>query len=84
MYSIVINIFGNLLVYMPLEYFLVELFNIKNASIIFVISFAIIITIELLQYIFKIGVLDIDDLILSTFGMMIFYLAYSKFKKSNK
>ena len=28
------------------------------------------------QFIFKVGVLDIDDLILCTLGMMIFYVCY--------
>lgn len=82
-YSIIINIFGNLLVFMPLEYFLIELFEIKKFSINFVISVGIIILIELFQYIFKVGVLDIDDLILCTFGMMIFYIIYTKVQKDD-
>ena len=77
-YSIIINIFGNLLVFMPLEYFLIELFKVKKFYINFILSFEIILLIELFQYVFKVGVLDIDDLILCTFGMMIFYIIYSK------
>lgn len=75
-YSIIINIFGNLFVFMPLEYFLIELFKIRKISLNFIISFLIILLIELFQFIFKVGVLDIDDLILCTFGMMIFYVCY--------
>ena len=77
-YEVIINIFGNLLVFMPLEYFLIELFKVKKFSINFVLSFGIILLIELFQYIFKIGVLDIDDLILCTFGMMLFYIIYKR------
>lgn len=80
-YSIIINIFGNLLVFMPLEYFLIELFKIKKFSINFVLSLGIIALIELFQYVFKVGVLDIDDLILCTFGMMLFYIVYTRIKK---
>ncbi len=83
-YSIIINIFGNLLIFMPLEYFLIELFNIKKFSINLILSFTIISLIELFQYIFKIGVLDIDDIILCSFGMVIFYIMYNKFKKMIK
>ena len=36
----------------------------------------IILLIELFQFVFKVGVLDIDDLILCTLGMMIFYVCY--------
>lgn len=80
-YEIIINIFGNLLVFMPLEFFLIELFKVKRFSINFILSFGIILLIELFQYIFKVGVLDIDDLILCTFGMMVFYIIYVKIIK---
>ena len=81
LYSIVINIFGNLLVFVPLEYFLIELFYIKKFSMNLIISFVIILLVELLQYIFKVGVLDIDDLILCTFGMNLFYAIYKRDKR---
>lgn len=80
-YSIIINVFGNLLVFIPLEYFLIELFKVKKYSINFILSFCTILLIELFQYVFKVGVLDIDDLILCTFGMMIFYIIYTRIKK---
>jgi glycopeptide antibiotics resistance protein len=66
---------------MPLEYFIIELFKVKKVQINFILSFTIILLIELFQLIFKVGVLDIDDVILCTFGMMIFYLIYKKIKR---
>ena len=66
---------------MPLEYFLIELFKIRKISLNFIISFFIILLIELFQFIFKVGVLDIDDLILCTLGMMIFYICYNLINK---
>ncbi len=80
-YSIIINIFGNLFIFMPLEYFLIELFKVKKFSVNFILSFGIILLIELFQYVFKVGVLDIDDLIICTFGMMLFYIIYRKVVK---
>lgn len=80
-YSVVINIFGNLFVFMPLEYFLIELFNVKKFIINFTIVFIVELLIELFQYVFKVGVLDIDDLILSILGMILFYVIYIKIKK---
>ena len=77
-YSIIINIFGNILVFMPLEYFIIELFKVNKFLLNFIISFLIILIIEIMQYIFKVGVLDIDDLILCTLGMMLFYIIYKK------
>ena len=82
-YEVIINIFGNSLVFMTLEYFLIELFKVKKFSINFILSFGIILLIELFQYVFRVGVLDIDDLILCTFGMMLFYIIYTRIKKDD-
>ena len=80
-YNIIINIFGHLIVIVPLEYFLITLFEIKNFKFNFTISIIVISLIELLQFIFKVGILDIDDLIICTFEILIFYLIYNKIKK---
>lgn len=82
-YEVIINIFGNLFVFMPLEYFLIELFKVKRLPINFILSFGTILLIEIFQYVFKVGVLDIDDLILCTFDMMLFYIIYTKIKKDD-
>lgn len=79
LYSILINIFGNLIVFMPIEYFLIKLFNVTKFKKNLLFSFIIILTCEIIQYTFKIGVFDIDDIILCLSGMMIFYLLYNKF-----
>ena len=83
-YSIIINVFGNLLVFMPLEYFLIELFKVNKFLVNFILSFCIILLIELFQYVFKVGVLDIDDLIICTLGTMLFYICYNLLIKRNK
>ena len=80
-YSIIINIFGNLLIFIPLEYFIIELLNIKKGYVNFVLSFIIVLIIEILQFIFKVGVFDVDDLILCVFGMNLFFIAYINKKK---
>jgi len=81
LYSIIINIFGNLLIFMPLEYFLIELFKLNKFSVNSIISFFIILIIEIFQLIFKVGVFDIDDLIICTLGMILFYILYKKIKR---
>lgn len=81
LYFMVINIFGNLVVFMPLEYFIINLFKIKRFSLNFILSFLIILIIEILQFVFKIGVFDIDDILLSFFGMMMFYVIYNYVRK---
>ena len=81
LYFMVINIFGNLVVFMPLEYFIINLFEIKRFSLNFILSFLIILIIEILQFVFKIGVFDIDDILLSVFGMILFYVFYNHVRK---
>ena len=83
LYSITINIFGNLLIFIPLEYFLIELFNVKNILHNFLISSGAILLIEILQYVFKVGIFDIDDILLSVIGMMLFYI-FNNYLKNKK
>lgn len=82
LYSIIINIFGNLLIFMPFQFFIIELFKINKFKINFFISVFLIITIELAQFVFHVGVLDVDDLILCVIGMTMFYFIYNKYFKN--
>lgn len=81
LYAIVINLFGNLLVFMPLEYFIIELFKVNKLPNNLLLSMAIIFTIEIGQFVFKVGVLDIDDFIICTLGMMLFYGFYNRIRR---
>ena len=79
LYAIAINIFGNLFIFMPLEFFLLELFKITDKKKNFVSCVLITAVIEIAQYIFKVGVMDVDDMILCVSGMMLFYNVYRKY-----
>ncbi|MGM0902887.1 MAG: VanZ family protein [Bacillota bacterium] len=68
--SIVItNLAGNILAFMPLGFFLPLLFKryLKFRKTILVVI-ASTLTVECLQYIFRVGSFDVDDLILNTVG----------------
>ena len=80
LYTIVINLFGNLLIFMPLEYFIIELFKVNKFKQNLLLSFIIILMIETPQFILKIGVFDVDDIIICTFGMMTFYVICNSIK----
>lgn len=80
LYWIIINILGNICVFIPLNYFLIELCNIKKKRLLFIYSLLIVLVFELIQLTFKLGVFDIDDIILCTFGMNIFSSIYLKIK----
>ena len=68
--------------FMPLEYFIINLFKVKKFSLNFMLSFVLILIIEILQFVFKVGVFDIDDILLSVLGMMIFFVIYNKFENN--
>lgn len=83
-YAIVINIFGNFFIFMPLQFFLIELFEIRKIKQNFLVCFTITFVIEIVQYIFKVGMLDVDDILLCVAGMMSFYYFYGKYRGKNK
>jgi len=69
-----INIFGNLVVLMPLGMFIPLMFNKINKFYKFLILMIIlVVVIELLQFITLSGSCDIDDLILNVMGASIMY-----------
>ena len=78
LYYLIINTLGNIFIFIPFEYFFIEF--TKNKRLIINLLFIIIacMSIEIIQYVFKVGVLDIDDIILSTLGMFTFYILYTK------
>lgn len=83
-YAIVINIFGNFFIFMPLQFFLIELFEIRKIKQNFLVCFTITFVIEIVQYIFKVGMLDVNDILLCVAGMMSFYYFYGKYRGKNK
>jgi glycopeptide antibiotics resistance protein len=76
------NIFGNILLFFPLPFILKIFIREYKFSTVLSISIAFSIAIESLQYIFEVGVADIDDVILNTIGACIGYFIITRSKKS--
>ena len=79
----IINIFGNIVVFMPVQYFMIKVFGKLSLKKYLLINIIMISLIEILQFVTSCGSLDIDDLILNVFGMSIVYYIYIK-RKSNE
>ncbi|PID82631.1 MAG: hypothetical protein CSB16_00650 [Clostridiales bacterium] len=62
------NILGNILIFIPFSF---TLYMILNATLSTIISFLFIVSIEFTQWILKIGVFDVDDVILNMIGIII-------------
>lgn len=75
-----LNIYGNVLLFIP--YGIILPFIKRKRKVLGVIFSTMMfsITIELLQYIFKVGVFDIDDIILNTLGGFVGYIVYKIFR----
>lgn len=66
------NLFGNIVLFIPLGIF-IPLLNMKyiRAVPFFMLVFFIMLTVELLQMLTRVGALDVDDLILNIAGAFI-------------
>ena len=81
--SIIINIAGNIVAFMPLG-FLLPAVSRKFAGVlrIILISLTATTTIEILQYISNVGITDIDDVILNLLGGLLGYFLFCIISKS--
>jgi len=73
--------FGNIGWFVPFGFLLPVLLKRESFLKVIVMGFMFSLTIESLQFIFRVGVAELDDLILNTLGTAIGYLA---FKFANK
>lgn len=79
---IVYNLLGNVIIFMPLGFLLpFVLKKNNNLEYVFIISFFTILLAESMQLIFRVGVFDVDDLILNLIGCLIGYFL-SKFMRT--
>jgi glycopeptide antibiotics resistance protein len=74
------NVLGNIALFMPFGYFVSDYLKANKIRHIFITSFLISLTAELIQY--KIGrTFDVDDILLNVLGAILGYLAYRLIQK---
>jgi glycopeptide antibiotics resistance protein len=86
------DLIGNILLFIPFPFLLFYVLGIKNYRILLLLSMGTSLFIEIIQYVFNIGVADIDDLILNSagasIGLLIIYevsrLGISQYRQSKK
>ena len=77
--SAIINLAGNVVMFIPLGFLLPRIFDKQNRLWKVLLTTAVIITlVELVQYVTLLGSCDIDDLILNVIGAAIGYGIYKK------
>jgi glycopeptide antibiotics resistance protein len=74
---IIINLLGNLLIFTPMGFLLPLLSKkFRKARKVVCVGFFSSLAVETIQFIFRVGSADVDDLILNTLGAWLGYLAY--------
>lgn len=74
--TIVINVFGNIIMFTPFGFLGIIFPNLNDFKTLMINFLSGIIIIESLQYFTRLGVFDIDDIILNTIGVAIGFWFY--------
>ncbi|AIH02079.1 VanZ like protein [Riemerella anatipestifer CH3] len=74
--NVAVNIFGNIIMFIPfgfLGWCYPKYQNLRILSLDFIVAITIV---ESMQYFTRLGVFDIDDILLNTFGVLLGYWIY--------
>lgn len=74
--SFVLNMFGNVVGFMPFGFFIPMLIKKHSFWRIFCLSFELTLAVEVTQLALKVGIFDVDDLFLNTIGGILGYVCY--------
>ena len=75
-YSMFTNLFGNILIFVPLGYFVPMASRHRSFFLTLYAGFGLSLCIEMFQFITRVGSFDVDDLLLNTIGGITGYLFY--------
>lgn len=84
--SFIVNFFGNIFAFSPFG-FVLPIISPKNRKFIhvFLLSFELSLSIEIIQLLFKVGCFDVDDMLLNTIGgilgYILFFICYHIYKE---
>ncbi|MBB1194028.1 VanZ family protein [Flavobacterium sp. SOK18b] len=81
----IMNIFGNIVAFIPFGFLLPITFHrqLNRLDKVVFASVSVIFIVETLQLLFKLGVFDIDDIILNSIGVLIGFVILKKIELSN-
>ena len=80
-----INVFGNVIAFMPMGFFQPLLAQKKWRGALVVLNcFIVSLLVETIQLVFKVGCFDVDDLLLNTLGGLLGVIIYYVFQKCLK
>lgn len=77
-FNFYLNLFGNIILFIPFAIILNTVFKVDKLKLILLFTVLLSTSIEILQYIFQVGLADIDDVILNSIGAILGYFIYNK------
>ncbi len=77
-YNFYLNLFGNILLFIPFGIILLTVFKVDKLKWIILLTIILSTSIEILQYLFQVGLADIDDVILNLMGAVLGFFLYKK------
>lgn len=75
------NLLGNVVLFFPLPVFLVALFRVSRPLMVLAVGMGLSVSVEVVQYALRIGVPDIDDVLLNTLGVGLGLISYRALHK---
>ncbi|MGN1167478.1 MAG: VanZ family protein [Lachnospiraceae bacterium] len=76
LFAMFTNLFGNVLIFMPLGFFMPMASKHRNFFTTLFYSFGLSLGVEVFQLVSKVGSFDVDDLLLNTIGGIAGYILY--------
>lgn len=75
--SFIVNIAGNVLAFAPFG-FVLPIISLSNRKFfnIFILSFELTLGVELMQLLLKVGIFDVDDILMNTVGGILGYILF--------
>ena len=80
--AVFLNIFGNVLAFMPFGFFLPVIWErTRHWYVTVILSFSMSLFVETMQLVEKVGSFDVDDLLLNTLGGLLGFICYRLWRK---
>jgi len=71
------NLFGNILIFMPLGFFMPMASRYRSFILTVFYSFGLSFCVEIFQLVTRVGCFDVDDMLLNTIGGMLGYIIFA-------
>ena len=76
-----VNLFGNIVPFMPVGFLAPFVYRRMTWYMSLILAIATGLTMETMEVVFRVGIFDVDDIILNAFGVMLGYWVFAMFHR---